>query len=92
MSSSAARPTEAGEGATSVSGTVAGSTGSELSSSSTSMGSATKTGPRGGVRAIFTARRMVRSTECRSVTRVAYFVTGLAMATRSLAIWASMAS
>lgn len=63
-----------------------------MSSSSTSIGSATKTGPRGGVSAIFTARRMVRSTECRSVTRVAYFVTGLAIATRSDAIWASMAS
>lgn len=91
-SSSAARPTEAGEGEVSVSGTVAGSTGSEFSSSSTSIGSATNTGPRGGVRAILTARRMVRSTERGSVTRVAYFVTGLAIATRSDAIWASMAS
>ncbi len=91
-SSSAARPTEAGEGDTSVSTFVEGRTGSELSSSSTSMGSATNTGPRGGVSAIFTARRMVRRTECRSVTRVAYLVTGLAMATRSEAICASMAS
>ncbi len=71
---------------------MAGTTGSELSSSSTSIGSATNTGPRGGVSAIFTARRIVRSTDRESVTRVAYLVTGFAIATRSDAICASMAS
>ena len=56
------------------------------------MGSATKTGPRGGVIAIFTARRSTRSSERGSTTRVAHLVTGRAMATRSAAICASIAS
>lgn len=42
--------------------------------------------------AIFTARRSTRSSEDGSVTRVAYLVTGRAMATRSAAICESMAS
>ncbi len=42
--------------------------------------------------AIFIARRSTRSSDAGSTTRVAHLVTGSAMATRSAAIWASMAS
>ena len=42
--------------------------------------------------AILTARRSTRSTDSGSTTRVAYFVTGRAIATRSAAICASIAS
>ncbi len=69
-----------------------GSTGSSVSASSTSIGSATNTGPRGGVIAILIARRSTRSSEPGWVTRAAYLVTGRAIATRSAAIWASIAS
>ena len=66
--------------------------GSSLMASRTSAGRATKTGPVGAVPAILIARRRTRSTEPGSTTRVAHFVTGLAIETRSAAIWASIAS
>ena len=81
-----------GSGTLRVSSRDVGCTSSGLGASSTSMGSATKTGPMGGVEAIFTARRSTRSTEPASTTRVDHLVTGRAMATRSHAICASMAS
>ncbi len=56
------------------------------------MGSATNTGPRGGVIAILMARRSTRRSERESTTRVAHLVTGRAMDTRSAAICASIES
>ncbi len=91
-SSDAAEPISSWTGVTAVCGSVDGRTGSSLGWSSTSSGRETKTGPRGGVMAILTARRSTRSTDEGSVTRVAYLVTGRAMATRSAAIWPSIAS
>ena len=91
-SSSAIRRIVSAGGATRVSGMLVGTTGSSHGASSTSIGSATKTGPVGGVAAILIARRRTRSVEAGSVIRVAHFVTGRAIATRSAAICASIES
>ena len=79
-------------GRTRVAGIDDGTIGSSLRASRTSAGRATKTGPVGAVPAILMARRRTRSTEPGSTTRVAHFVTGRAIETRSAAIWASIAS
>ena len=62
-STRAASASSAGTGVTDRLGTVLDTTGSSVSWSSTSSGSDTNTGPRGGVIATFTARRITRSTE-----------------------------
>ena len=56
------------------------------------IGSATNTGPAGGVAASLIARRRTRSVDEGSITRVDHFVTGLAIDTRSAAICASIES
>ena len=63
-----------------------------ISASSTSIGSATNTGPHGGVAAILIAFRSTRSVEVGSTTRVDHLVTGRAIETRSAAICASIES
>ena len=91
-SSSAALRIASAAGATRVSGKLVGTTSSSDGASSTSMGSATKTGPVGGVAAILIARRSTRRVEDGSITRVAHLVTGRAIETRSAAICASIES
>ena len=88
----ATRSTSAGTGATRVDGNEDGSTCSSLGASRTSIGRDTKTGPIGGVPASLMALRSTRRSDPGSTTRVAHFVTGSAIATRSAHIWASMAS
>ena len=70
---------------------LVGKTVSSLGASSTSAGRHRYTGPIGGVAATFTARRTMRSSDDGSCTIADHLVTGSAMATRSPAIWASIA-
>ena len=91
-SSSATRATASPVGATRVSSREVGTACSCAGASRTSIGSATKTGPQGGVDATLIARRKTRNSDDGSTTRVDHFVTGLAIATRSAAICASSAS
>ena len=56
-----------------------------------SCGRHTYTGPIGGVAATFMALRNTRNNDDGCCTMVDHFVTGLAMATKSAAIWASIA-
>jgi hypothetical protein len=91
-SSSAARASESASGTTRVDSSAVGTAGSWFGASSTSIGSTTSTGPRGGVIAILRARRSTLRTELGSTTRVAHLVTGRAMPIRSAAICASIAS
>ena len=66
-------------------------TSSRLISSSISCGKHTYTGPIGGVSAILIARRSTRSSDVGCCTMVDHLVTGRAIATKSAAIWASIA-
>src|SRR3954447_19123930 len=84
--------TASGPGATRVSGMDVRTTSSCISASRTSIGSATNTGPHGGVAAILIALRRTRSVDDESTMRVDHFVTGLAIETRSAAICASIES
>ncbi len=91
-SRAAAWSIRSGSGLARVTGIEVGTTGSLFGASRTSAGRQTKTGPVGAVPAILMARRRTRSTDPGSTTRVAHFVTGRAIDTRSAAIWASIAS
>jgi hypothetical protein len=81
-----------GSGALRVTRKEVGNTCSSLGASRMSMGRETNTGAMGGVAAILILRRNTRSSDDGSTTRVAHLVTGLAIPTKSAAIWESMAS